>query len=48
MWITGIVFFAMVAVATAAGFDSDNTYFGAESWHYLAWVLAALFLGCVA
>ena len=37
LWI--VVSIATVAINYAAGLSADETYFGAERWHYLSYVM---------
>ncbi|MDU0478145.1 hypothetical protein QVA66_02705 [Staphylococcus chromogenes] len=40
-----ILFITAIVLNYFAGVSADASYFGAQKWHYLSWVLNVVFLG---
>lgn len=39
-----VLFVATITINYLAGVSADESYFGAHTWHYLAWLLLPAFL----
>lgn len=42
--VASCLFIVSLALGYFAGLSADETHFGAHQWHYLAWIMPALFL----